>query len=186
MAHLANARTSTLAATDRGRHRSCERRRHRHRCAEVSGNIIDSLTAAESAEATSDVVADYLTWRELIHTSYFDDDEFWPCWPTPSGAYGCLPPHAPIRRAPRVSGRGREPMRRLLKARWRHRPDRSIEPPCPRPSHRAGARSACSDALPATPSEAASQCVPSAGCAPCRRASRAGTSIGPARDRAGQ
>jgi len=39
-------------------------------------NIVDSLTAAESAEATSDVVADYLTWQELIHTSYFDDNAF--------------------------------------------------------------------------------------------------------------
>ncbi len=39
-------------------------------------NIVDSLTAAESAEATSDVVADYLTWRELIYTSYFDDEDF--------------------------------------------------------------------------------------------------------------
>lgn len=37
-------------------------------------NIIDSLTCAETAEATSDVVADYLTWRELIHTSYFDQE----------------------------------------------------------------------------------------------------------------
>ncbi|MBI1650142.1 hypothetical protein [Hyphomicrobium sulfonivorans] len=37
-------------------------------------NIIDSLTCAETAEATSDVVADYLTWQELIHTSYFDQD----------------------------------------------------------------------------------------------------------------
>ena len=39
-------------------------------------NIIDSLTAAETAEATSDVVADYLTWQELIHTSYFDQEMF--------------------------------------------------------------------------------------------------------------
>lgn len=39
-------------------------------------NIVDSLTAAESAEATNDVVADYLTWQELIHTSYFDQEGF--------------------------------------------------------------------------------------------------------------
>ncbi|WP_334149106.1 hypothetical protein [Hyphomicrobium sp.] len=34
-------------------------------------NIVDSLTAAETSEATSNVIADYLTWQELIHTSYF-------------------------------------------------------------------------------------------------------------------
>lgn len=39
-------------------------------------NIIDSLTAAETAEETSDVLADYLTWQELIHTSYFDQEAF--------------------------------------------------------------------------------------------------------------
>lgn len=39
-------------------------------------NVVESLTAADSAEATSDVLADYLTWKELIHTSYFDDQRF--------------------------------------------------------------------------------------------------------------
>jgi hypothetical protein len=39
-------------------------------------NIIDSLTAADTAEATSNVIAEYLTWRELIHTSYFDQEGF--------------------------------------------------------------------------------------------------------------
>lgn len=39
-------------------------------------NIIESLTAAETSDATSNVIADYLTWQELIHTSYFDHDDF--------------------------------------------------------------------------------------------------------------
>ncbi|SDP16457.1 hypothetical protein SAMN04488061_2369 [Filomicrobium insigne] len=39
-------------------------------------NIVESLAAAETPEATSDVLADYLTWQELIHTSYFDEDRF--------------------------------------------------------------------------------------------------------------
>lgn len=39
-------------------------------------NVIESLTTAESPEATSDVLADYLTWQELIHTGYFDDARF--------------------------------------------------------------------------------------------------------------
>lgn len=39
-------------------------------------NVIESLTAADTPEATSDVLADYLTWQELIHTGYFDDARF--------------------------------------------------------------------------------------------------------------
>ena len=37
-------------------------------------NVVERLGMAESPEATSDVLADYLTWKELIHTSYFDDE----------------------------------------------------------------------------------------------------------------
>lgn len=39
-------------------------------------NIVECLAAAETPEATSDVLADYLTWQELIHTSYFEDESF--------------------------------------------------------------------------------------------------------------
>lgn len=39
-------------------------------------NIVDSLTSAETSEATSNVIADYLTWNELIHTSYFEHENF--------------------------------------------------------------------------------------------------------------
>jgi hypothetical protein len=39
-------------------------------------NVVDSLIAAESRETTSNLVAEYLTWRELIHTSYFEDESF--------------------------------------------------------------------------------------------------------------
>lgn len=39
-------------------------------------NIIESLTAAETSDATSNVIADYLTWQELIHTSYFEHETF--------------------------------------------------------------------------------------------------------------
>lgn len=39
-------------------------------------NIIESLTEADSKQATADVLADYLTWKELIHTSYFEHDRF--------------------------------------------------------------------------------------------------------------
>ena len=39
-------------------------------------NIVENLTAAETPEATSDVLADYLTWQELIHTTYFEDERF--------------------------------------------------------------------------------------------------------------
>ena len=39
-------------------------------------NIIENLTEADSKQATADVLADYLTWKELIHTSYFDQDRF--------------------------------------------------------------------------------------------------------------
>jgi len=39
-------------------------------------NVVDSLIAADASEVTSDLVADYLTWRELIHTSYFEDESF--------------------------------------------------------------------------------------------------------------
>lgn len=39
-------------------------------------NVVESLTAAETTEATSNVVADYLTWQELIHTSYFEHESF--------------------------------------------------------------------------------------------------------------
>lgn len=39
-------------------------------------NIIESLTAAETSDATSTLVADYLTWQELIHTSYFEHEDF--------------------------------------------------------------------------------------------------------------
>jgi len=39
-------------------------------------NVVDSLIAADTSEATSDLVAEYLTWRELIHTSYFEDENF--------------------------------------------------------------------------------------------------------------
>lgn len=39
-------------------------------------NVIESLTAAETPQATSDILADYLTWNELIHTSYFADERF--------------------------------------------------------------------------------------------------------------
>ncbi|MBA2125717.1 hypothetical protein DLM45_05695 [Hyphomicrobium methylovorum] len=39
-------------------------------------NVVDSLIAADTSEATRDVIADYLTWRELIHTSYFEDENF--------------------------------------------------------------------------------------------------------------
>lgn len=39
-------------------------------------NIVGNLTEAETKKATADVLADYLTWKELIHTSYFDEDRF--------------------------------------------------------------------------------------------------------------
>ena len=39
-------------------------------------NVVESLADAESPEATSDVLADYLTWPELIHTSYFTQERF--------------------------------------------------------------------------------------------------------------
>ena len=39
-------------------------------------NIVESLAEADTPEATSDVLADYLTWNELIHTSYFDHPRF--------------------------------------------------------------------------------------------------------------
>jgi pimeloyl-ACP methyl ester carboxylesterase len=39
-------------------------------------NIVGNLTAAETPESTSDVLADYLTWQELIHTTYFEDERF--------------------------------------------------------------------------------------------------------------
>jgi hypothetical protein len=39
-------------------------------------NLVECLTGADSAEQSSDLLADYLTWRELIHTSYFDDERF--------------------------------------------------------------------------------------------------------------
>lgn len=39
-------------------------------------NVVESLAEADSPEATSDVLADYLTWPELIHTSYFTQERF--------------------------------------------------------------------------------------------------------------
>lgn len=39
-------------------------------------NVVESLIGADGSEATSNLVADYLTWRELIHTSYFEDENF--------------------------------------------------------------------------------------------------------------
>jgi hypothetical protein len=39
-------------------------------------NIVGNLTEADTKQATADVLADYLTWKELIHTSYFDQDRF--------------------------------------------------------------------------------------------------------------
>lgn len=39
-------------------------------------NIVESLTTAETSDATSNVIADYLTWQELIHTSYFEHESF--------------------------------------------------------------------------------------------------------------
>ena len=39
-------------------------------------NIVENLTEADTKQATADVLADYLTWKELIHTSYFDQDRF--------------------------------------------------------------------------------------------------------------
>ncbi len=32
-------------------------------------NIVENLTEADTKQATADVLADYLTWKELIHTS---------------------------------------------------------------------------------------------------------------------
>lgn len=39
-------------------------------------NVVENLAEADSPEATSDVLADYLTWPELIHTSYFTQERF--------------------------------------------------------------------------------------------------------------
>lgn len=39
-------------------------------------NIVDNFTSAETAQETSDILADYLSWNELIHTSYFEQDRF--------------------------------------------------------------------------------------------------------------
>jgi hypothetical protein len=39
-------------------------------------NIVKNMTEADTKRATADVLADYLTWKELIHTSYFDQDRF--------------------------------------------------------------------------------------------------------------
>lgn len=39
-------------------------------------NVVENLAEADSSEATSDVLADYLTWPELIHTSYFTQERF--------------------------------------------------------------------------------------------------------------
>ena len=39
-------------------------------------NVVENLAEANSPEETSDVLAEYLTWPELIHTSYFTQERF--------------------------------------------------------------------------------------------------------------
>lgn len=59
-------------------------------------NIVENLTEAETKQATADVLADYLTWKELIHTSYFEQDRFIKLVAYAIGQCGCFRPSSAL------------------------------------------------------------------------------------------